>query len=160
MMSPIPLPLLLLLLIYKPCLTLALTPLLIRHPLPLNNRPSLQPAEPAPDSSTSLLQAICGPGQIQISEQWYPEQPLDHFNESNTATYEQHFLVNSQYYSVSGRDDGRPVVFLLVCGEWDMLWDAQVVCWENITYVQAAKEEGAMIVYLEHRFFGRNRGLG
>lgn len=157
-MSP-SLALLLLLLVYGPYLAPAFSPHLVRHPLPLGNHPTQQP-DSSPSDTTSLLQTICGPDLSQISDEWYPDQRLDHFNGNNNATYGQHFLVNRRYYSVSARSDGRPVVFLLVGGESDMLMDAGSACWENITHVQSAKEEGALIVYLEHRFFGRNRGPG
>ena len=42
-------------------------------------------------------------------------------------------------------------------GEGEMT--KQWVCWENYTYMQLAKEAGAVIVQLEHRFFGRNKNM-
>jgi hypothetical protein len=51
-----------------------------------------------------------------------------------------------------------PAVFLMIGGEGEIrkFW----VCNEQTGIAQMAKEHGAILVQLEHRFFGRNASAG
>ncbi|PAV86026.1 hypothetical protein WR25_26512 [Diploscapter pachys] len=83
----------------------------------------------------------------------YPElvianftQKLDHFDPYSTATWNQKYYYNPKFYR------GHGIVFLMIGGEgpeskkWTTL--------ETVQYLQWAKEYGAAVFDLEHRFFG------
>uniref|UniRef100_A0A3Q2CTQ0 Thymus-specific serine protease-like n=1 Tax=Cyprinodon variegatus TaxID=28743 RepID=A0A3Q2CTQ0_CYPVA len=73
------------------------------------------------------------------------DQPLDHFNRQNINTFRQRFLVNEEYWQ---RPEGP--VFLFVGGEGPIL--------RNVFFaghhVDMAKEHGALLLAVEHRFYG------
>ncbi|KAL0972795.1 hypothetical protein UPYG_G00194850 [Umbra pygmaea] len=73
------------------------------------------------------------------------QQPLNHFNKQNIKTFPQRFFVNEAYWK---RPDGP--VFLYISGEgpiskFDVLAGH---------HVDMAEEHGALLVTLEHRFYG------
>eukprot|EP01127_Copromyxa_protea_P001793 TRINITY_DN11708_c0_g1_i1.p1 TRINITY_DN11708_c0_g1~~TRINITY_DN11708_c0_g1_i1.p1 ORF type:complete len:477 (-),score=110.62 TRINITY_DN11708_c0_g1_i1:102-1532(-) len=72
-------------------------------------------------------------------------QPLDHFDASNTKTWSQKFLVNSQYW------DGKGPIFILLGGEGPV---ANSSVTGHFVLNNYAKTFNAMIVAVEHRFYG------
>ncbi|XP_078517215.1 thymus-specific serine protease-like [Lissotriton helveticus] len=75
----------------------------------------------------------------------YIRQPLDHFNRRNNATYNQRYWINEEYWQLK---DGP--VFLYIGGE-SSLSEFAVMVGEH---VELAQKHGAMLVALEHRFYG------
>ncbi|KAE9548097.1 hypothetical protein FO519_008688 [Halicephalobus sp. NKZ332] len=73
-------------------------------------------------------------------------QKLDHFDDSNTATFQQHYWYNDGWYKPGGPQ------FLMIGGEsagnpfWVIDGDTELG--------SLAKEVGAMVFLLEHRFYG------
>ncbi|CAJ0595738.1 unnamed protein product [Cylicocyclus nassatus] len=76
-------------------------------------------------------------------------QKLDHFDPTDTATWRQRYFQNSHYYN------GTNVVFLMIGGEGpeNIAWVAN----ENYPFVKWAKQYGAIMFALEHRFYGESR---
>ncbi|XP_047248245.1 thymus-specific serine protease isoform X2 [Girardinichthys multiradiatus] len=72
-------------------------------------------------------------------------QPLDHFNRQNVKTFPQRFIVNEMYWQ---RPDGP--VFLFVGGEGP-IYDFDVLAGHH---VDMAKEHRALLLAVEHRFYG------
>jgi hypothetical protein len=70
---------------------------------------------------------------------------VDHFDPQNNGTWQQRYFANMQYYSAGGP------VFLMLGGEGtaNPIWlqaDTQMVLW--------AKQFGAAMFLIEHRFYG------
>ncbi|VDO20250.1 unnamed protein product [Haemonchus placei] len=78
----------------------------------------------------------------------YLKQKLDHFQENKE--WSQRYFYNNRYYRKGGN-----VAFLMLggTGVLDMEW----VTDEKIPFVQFAKERGALMFALEHRFYGKSR---
>lgn len=76
-------------------------------------------------------------------------QPLDHFNKSDTRTWEQRVQYNPMFYN------NQSVVFVMIGGE--SMISQKWVGNENVSMMQWAKEFGAAAFQLEHRFFGYSR---
>ncbi|XP_072525472.1 thymus-specific serine protease [Salminus brasiliensis] len=74
-------------------------------------------------------------------------QPLDHFTHTGTRTFAQKYLVNEEYWE---RPHGP--VFLYIEGE-GALSEFSVLAGHHVAM---AKEHGALLVALEHRFYGRS----
>uniref|UniRef100_A0A8C5QB37 Thymus-specific serine protease n=1 Tax=Leptobrachium leishanense TaxID=445787 RepID=A0A8C5QB37_9ANUR len=72
-------------------------------------------------------------------------QPLDHFNRRNNATYRQRYWINEEYWQ---RPDGP--VFLYIGGEGS-LSEFSVLSGEH---VDLAQKHRALLVSLEHRYYG------
>uniref|UniRef100_A0A8C6UQW3 Uncharacterized protein n=1 Tax=Neogobius melanostomus TaxID=47308 RepID=A0A8C6UQW3_9GOBI len=73
------------------------------------------------------------------------QQKLDHFNARDTRTFSQRFLVNEKHWQ---RPSGP--VFLFIGGEGSIsIYD--VVAGHH---VDLAKDHGALLLALEHRFYG------
>eukprot|EP00457_Paulinella_chromatophora_P005972 gb/GEZN01005990.1/.p1 GENE.gb/GEZN01005990.1/~~gb/GEZN01005990.1/.p1 ORF type:complete len:504 (-),score=59.75 gb/GEZN01005990.1/:160-1671(-) len=81
-------------------------------------------------------------------EAWFV-QPLDHFNAQNTQTWKQRYFTNSSFFT------GKGPVFLCVGGETYLDEDV-VVSGENHCgdAVSMAPSYGALILALEHRYYG------
>ena len=82
-------------------------------------------------------------------------QRQDHFDRQNTRRWQQRFLVNDTYFDRSRAD---APIFLCVGGEGRPL-SAMVVLTGTAhcaLMVDAAKEEGALILALEHRYYGES----
>ncbi|VDP07352.1 unnamed protein product [Heligmosomoides polygyrus] len=80
----------------------------------------------------------------------YFTQKLDHFDDNSTATWSQRYFFNFQYQIA-----GSNVVFLMLGGE-----GPESINWvqnENYPFVGWAKERGAALFDLEHRFYGQSR---
>uniref|UniRef100_A0A915D4A1 Uncharacterized protein n=1 Tax=Ditylenchus dipsaci TaxID=166011 RepID=A0A915D4A1_9BILA len=90
-----------------------------------------------------------------ITENWF-EQKYDQFNQTDTRTYQQHYFVNWKFHD-NQTNSAQPVVFLQIGGEGEI--PKRWVCLENYTYMVLAKENNAIVVQLEHRFFGKNLNM-
>ncbi|KAM9953783.1 hypothetical protein ACTFIR_008877 [Dictyostelium discoideum] len=78
-----------------------------------------------------------------INYQWFT-QSVDHFNPANPTTFQQRYLINDQYW------DGTGPVFIMINGEGPM--DINTVT--QLQFVVWAKQVGALVVSLEHRYYG------
>jgi len=72
---------------------------------------------------------------------------IDHFDDSNTKTYDQRYWVNEQYY-----EHGGPVI-LYICGEWTCSAGDPA---KNPAFQLGIKHKG-ILVTLEHRFYGESQ---
>ncbi|KAM4742724.1 thymus-specific serine protease [Anableps anableps] len=72
-------------------------------------------------------------------------QPLDHFNRQNVNTFPQRFFVNEAYWQ-----QPHGPVFLYIGGEGP-IYDFDVLAGHH---VDMAKEHGALLLAVEHRFYG------
>lgn len=80
------------------------------------------------------------------ADQWFTQR-LSHFDDSNTATWQQRYFVNDSFW----RKDEGPV-FLMIGGEGtaNPAWMVQG------TWIKYAQELGALCLMLEHRFYGKS----
>eukprot|EP01133_Synstelium_polycarpum_P010271 gene10271-11979_t len=78
-----------------------------------------------------------------IQYQWFT-QAVDHFNIANTATFQQRYLINDAYWN------GKGPVFMMINGEGPMSLGTVV----GLKFVEWAKQFGALIISLEHRYYG------
>jgi serine protease 16 len=102
----------------------------------------------------------CNSGDSQtespkVHTRWYSKQRLDHFSETEARVWSQRFFVNESYF------DGTGPVFLCVGGEGpeltqDVVVTGTVHCG---VMVSLAKEVGALILALEHRYYGESHPL-
>ncbi|XP_043221434.1 putative serine protease K12H4.7 [Amphibalanus amphitrite] len=76
-------------------------------------------------------------------DQWYTQQ-LDHFDASETRTWQQRYQVNDSFYQPGGP------VFLMIGGEGP----ASAVWLVSGTWIDYAQQYGALCFQLEHRFYG------
>ena len=84
---------------------------------------------------------------------WYTEQRLDHFSQEETRTWKQRYFVNDSFF------DGTGPIFLCVGGEGDAL-TPEVVKTGTVhcaDMVDLAKEIGALILAVEHRYYGESQ---
>lgn len=84
---------------------------------------------------------------------WYNEQRLDHFSQEETRTWKQRYFVNDTFF------DGSGPVFLCVGGEGseltpDVVKTGTVHC---AVMVALGKQVGALILALEHRYYGKSQ---
>ncbi|XP_029648075.2 lysosomal Pro-X carboxypeptidase isoform X1 [Octopus sinensis] len=83
-------------------------------------------------------------------ETWYFTQPVDHFGR-NTDTYQQRYLVSTQWWD----GNGGPI-FFYTGNEGDIVWFL-----ENSGFMMdIAGEFGAMLVFAEHRYYGKSLPYG
>lgn len=83
---------------------------------------------------------------------YYFSQKLDHFDRSNLATFEQRYFINTTYWK--GPESGAPV-FLCVGGEGPPLTYKVLVASDHCNdMVELAPKHGALLVALEHRYYG------
>lgn len=86
---------------------------------------------------------------LELPAAQYFTQKLDHLNASQTRTWKQAYYVNDRWWS------GRGPVFLCVGGEGPALTGAVVVSSEHCNIaVEALQKFGALMVALEHRYYG------
>ncbi|XP_077192685.1 thymus-specific serine protease isoform X2 [Paroedura picta] len=90
------------------------------------------PQRPAPSSSHTLI------GSTIL-------QPLDHFNRQDQRTFHQRFWINEQYW----RRPSGPI-FLYIGGESSLSMYSVL----SGHHVELAHKYGALLVALEHRFYG------
>ncbi|KAF2071072.1 hypothetical protein CYY_007609 [Polysphondylium violaceum] len=75
--------------------------------------------------------------------QWFTQR-LDHFNVANTQTFQQRYIINDQYWN------GNGPVFMMINGEGPMGLDTVT----SLQFVIWAKQYNALIISLEHRYYG------
>uniref|UniRef100_A0A3Q0R0N7 Uncharacterized protein n=1 Tax=Amphilophus citrinellus TaxID=61819 RepID=A0A3Q0R0N7_AMPCI len=92
-----------------------------------------------------LTLTVSGHQPLQHVKEGRILQPLDHFNRQNVNTFPQRFLVNEAYW----RDPDGPV-FLFIGGEGP-LFEYDVLAGHHS---DMAEEHGALLLALEHRFYG------
>ncbi|MFH4978675.1 hypothetical protein AB6A40_005384 [Gnathostoma spinigerum] len=96
--------------------------------------------------STALTQVI---GEDEQADYLRFTQTLDHFNNSNTKTWEQHYVINEKYHN-SG---GRAILFLTA----QHSSPNELIYEEKYPVVMYAKEVNATLFMLEHRYFGSSQ---
>uniref|UniRef100_A0A0N4ZGK0 Serine protease K12H4.7 n=1 Tax=Parastrongyloides trichosuri TaxID=131310 RepID=A0A0N4ZGK0_PARTI len=89
-----------------------------------------------------------------VHDGWF-ENNVDHFDPSNTDTYQQYYQYNEKYYQKSNVYD---VVFMMVGGEAPI--EGRFIQDDDLPFMQMAYQQGAYIYQLEHRFFGRSVPYG
>ena len=77
----------------------------------------------------------------------YYDQRLDHYDESNVATWNQRYWVNQNFF------DGTGPVFIMIGGEGE----ENPIWMENGQWINFAKQYKALCVMLEHRYYGKSR---
>ncbi|KAL1505364.1 hypothetical protein ABEB36_004948 [Hypothenemus hampei] len=83
----------------------------------------------------------------RISANLYFEQKIDHFKPTDLRTYNQRYHVNDEYYLDS---DAKNHIFLMLGGEWEA-----TTSWLTYgSWLESAEQYGALLIYLEHRFYG------
>ncbi|XP_050303623.1 putative serine protease K12H4.7 [Anthonomus grandis grandis] len=76
----------------------------------------------------------------------YFEQKIDNFNHADTRTWKQRYHLSEDYYNETSKNH----VFLLLGGEWEA-----IDTWLNYgSWIDTAKQYGALLIYLEHRYYG------
>ncbi|EFA84445.1 hypothetical protein PPL_02477 [Heterostelium album PN500] len=78
-----------------------------------------------------------------VEYQWFTQE-LDHFDQQNTKTFQQRYLINDQYW------DGKGPVFIMINGEGPMTIGTVL----GLKYIDWAKQFNALVVALEHRYYG------
>lgn len=87
----------------------------------------------------------CAPGFQTFTQQ------LDHFDSSNTATFQQRYLVSDMYYKPGG-----PILF--IAGFESTLPDYEIC--SSAAFYPDGFELGAMVVAMEHRYYGNSLPFG
>lgn len=77
---------------------------------------------------------------------------IDHFNGSNWDTYDQRYILNTDYYN----KDSGPILFY--SGNEGGVWNF----YNNSGFITEtlAKEMGAIVIFAEHRFYGESMPFG
>ncbi|XP_073843072.1 putative serine protease F56F10.1 [Musca autumnalis] len=83
----------------------------------------------------------------EVPDLWF-EQPLDHFSETNSATWKQRYFVNDEHY----RNDSTAPIFLMIGGEAE----ASKKWMREGAWIHYAEHFGALCFQLEHRFYGKS----
>ncbi|XP_066259152.1 putative serine protease K12H4.7 [Euwallacea similis] len=85
---------------------------------------------------------------VRIIADQYFEQKIDHFNPTDTRVWNQRYHINEDYYNESSKNH----VFLMLGGEWEA-----TINWLNSgAWIQSATKYGALLFYLEHRYYGKS----
>ncbi|XP_077302469.1 putative serine protease K12H4.7 [Arctopsyche grandis] len=85
---------------------------------------------------------------ILPSDQWFT-QNLDHFNPTETRTWNQRYFTNDQYFKANNTGP----VFLMIGGEGEASPEWMVAG----TWIDYAKKMNALCFQLEHRYYGKSR---
>ena len=95
-------------------------------------------------------------------ERWVT-QPLDHFDALEPRTWRQRYFANTEHFDAAGSGSARaPLAFLCVGGEGppftpDVVTTGGPHC---ALAVEMAKTRGALVLALEHRFYGPSQPTG
>jgi serine protease 16 len=82
------------------------------------------------------------------------DAPVDHFDGQNTATFKQRYFVNDTYWL---QGDKKGPVFICVGGEGPPLTPDVVIDSVHCTdMVELGAKQGALLVALEHRYYGES----
>ncbi|CAK4711916.1 hypothetical protein LEN26_008219 [Aphanomyces euteiches] len=85
-----------------------------------------------------------------IPEEWFENQKLDHNDKANNQVWKQRFFTNDEFYGGAGYP-----VFLYINGE--NVATAGTVTATNLFMNVLAKKHKALIVSLEHRYYGKSQ---
>ncbi|CAK4711922.1 hypothetical protein LEN26_008218 [Aphanomyces euteiches] len=88
-----------------------------------------------------------------VPEEWFEQQKLDHTDKTNNQVWKQRFFTNDEFYG----GDGFPV-FVYINGE-NVAANTTVKS-TNLFMNVLAKKHKALIVSLEHRFYGKSQPKG
>ncbi|KRX22231.1 Lysosomal Pro-X carboxypeptidase [Trichinella nelsoni] len=94
---------------------------------------------------------LASAGGCSYNESWFENMPVDHFSFENSDTFRLRYLINTENWN----SDGGPIFFY--CGnEGSVEGFAENTgfMWEN------AKDFGAMVVFAEHRYYGKSLPFG
>ncbi|KAI6206265.1 hypothetical protein M3Y94_00888800 [Aphelenchoides besseyi] len=95
---------------------------------------------------------VCANDNSPVEVKYWP-QKLDNFDSNNNITWQQHYQVQRKYFNASL---DQQVIFVQIGGEGPI--NNKWVCYDNYTYMITAKKYSALVVQVEHRFFGANIG--
>jgi len=106
-----------------------------------------------PAFSTALSGA---PTPAPVPEEQWVSQPLDHFDPTNSRTWKQRYFANDAWFAPSTTTN---LVFLCMGGEGPALQPSVVQTGgpHCALMVEMAKRRGALVLALEHRFYGRSQ---
>ncbi|RLN74151.1 hypothetical protein DYB28_001470 [Aphanomyces astaci] len=90
--------------------------------------------------------------QAGAPEEYFSTQKLDHTDASNSNVWSQRFFTNDEFYG----GPGSPV-FVYISGEW--IARNTTVTSKGLHMNVLAKKHKALIVLLEHRFYGKSQPL-
>ncbi|KAH3757800.1 peptidase S28 [Pelomyxa schiedti] len=93
----------------------------------------------------------CNSQKATSTDFWYTAQLVDHFDRENTDTFSQRYWVNDTYWT-----PGQPI-FLAFAGEGDL---SEFYGVTSGIIVDNAARHGALLVYLEHRYYGQTQPEG
>ncbi|KAF0694115.1 hypothetical protein As57867_014926, partial [Aphanomyces stellatus] len=85
-----------------------------------------------------------------IEDQWFESQLIDHTDAANKATWKQRYFFSDQFYG----GPGSPV-FLYIDGEGEA--SNSTVVSSGLFMNELAKKYKAMVVNLEHRYYGKSQ---
>ncbi|CAK4143629.1 unnamed protein product [Aphanomyces euteiches] len=85
-----------------------------------------------------------------VTQEWFEAQKVDHTDATNKAVWKQQYLVNDEFYG----GPGSPV-FLYISGENSI--SNKWIQSTNAFVGQLAQENKAMMVALEHRYYGNSQ---
>ncbi|CAK4612598.1 hypothetical protein LEN26_011060 [Aphanomyces euteiches] len=88
--------------------------------------------------------------EAAATQQWFASQLVDHTDANNKAVWKQQYFVNDQFYG----GPGSPV-FLFISGE-DAI-NSVFIQGANYFIGELAQENKAMLVALEHRYYGSSQ---
>ncbi|TRY70321.1 hypothetical protein TCAL_08250 [Tigriopus californicus] len=102
---------------------------------------------------SSTLQRLASVNQFMLKitgkpvpdDQWFP-QNLDHFHPTDDRMWKQRYFVNDTFYKKGGP------IFLMIGGEGE----ANPIWMVEGTWIDYAREMGALCFQLEHRFYGKS----
>ncbi|KAF0688178.1 Aste57867_20183 [Aphanomyces stellatus] len=89
-------------------------------------------------------------GTDAVPDQWFESQLLDHNDPTNKATWKQRYFVSDKFYG----GPGSPVL-LYIDGEWTA--SNRTVVSTGLFLHELAKKHKAMVVSLEHRYYGESQ---
>uniref|UniRef100_A0A1L8EII6 Putative serine protease n=1 Tax=Haematobia irritans TaxID=7368 RepID=A0A1L8EII6_HAEIR len=84
--------------------------------------------------------------KAKVQTNWIT-QKLDHFNSSETRTWQMRYMVNDKYFKPGGP------MFIHVGGEWDISPSGI----SSGIFVDLAKEHNGLLFYTEHRYYGKSK---
>ncbi|KAK3707982.1 hypothetical protein QZH41_010717, partial [Actinostola sp. cb2023] len=105
------------------------------------------PTSPTSVNEKSSKKSVCPYCKYETK---YYEQKLDHFDYNTNKTFLQRYLVSNKNWKAGGP------IFFYTGNEGDIVWFANNTgfMWDN------AKEFGAMLVFGEHRYYGKTLPFG
>ncbi|CAD8104352.1 unnamed protein product [Paramecium primaurelia] len=94
-----------------------------------------------------LLISIFGVNGYIQTERWFEQQLIDHYDRTNKQTFRQRYWTVEEYF----QPEGGAILFW-ICGEYT----CPGIRKERLFPVELAQTHKALIVVLEHRFYGKS----